>query len=848
MLSEKRYRLPMQFRLPAFFLGLLFSISLNAQSVEINGRVIDYDTDEGLPFCNIFIKGTTTGVSSDIDGYYTLNLDNPADSITVSAIGYKDQSKPITSSTVQTIDFKMRASNVSLVEVVVIAGENPANAIVRGIIKNKPINDVSNLPSYECENYTKMELDIDKFDLITNRKILTQFDFVFDNVDSISDEVPFLPAFLTETIYDVYYVKGEPLKEIPKAMKVSGVNNQSIVDFVNKFQEKYNVYDNWVNIVGKTLVSPFANSGLQYYEYYILDSMLIDGYKSYKLKFKPKRKQENTFYGDFWVADSVFAVQRVNMRMSEDVNINYVSRVIIYDEFNLHNDSLWLPAKSKMVIDFDAIGNAPGVIGRRTTMFKDYKVNSQQTPDAYKKVDPEDYRLDKLERSDEFWDGSRHETLADNEMGIYDMIDSIQKVPIYKTYSSLFYTLGSGWILAGPIEFGRYYEIYSSNQVEGSRLRMAVGTSNKWSKILRLEGNIAYGFKDKRFKYGGNFQWNIRKGIRRTMLSGYYLDAVSYTNNSSEEVNTASVLSSFYRSQPRDSAGNKQIFEKLLHMNEVKLRLEHDWKRGWSNRVTLLHRRMDPYSRTGSGLDFKYLPNPVDPLRVDTTVTSLELVLNTRFAFKETILQGEFDRISVGSKYPIVNLQFTMGVPGILGSAYRYQKIVLGVDHYFYINPFGWFEYEFKAGAVFGQLPYLLLETHPGNETFVFGQTSFNAMNRFEFVSDKYASLMVQHHLDGWFFNHIPLIRKLEWRLVGHFNTVVGSLSDRNRDANRLNFADYGKTVGLRAPGPVPYMESGIGIENIFKVFRVDAVWRLNYFDNPDAQLFSVRGSLDFNF
>jgi len=838
----------MRLRILALLLALFSLISLPAQSIEINGRVIDFDTDEGLPFCNIYIKGTSTGVSSDIDGYFTMTLDAPEDRLTVSAIGYTDQTKPISTNSVQTINFKMKSSNVSLTEVVVLAGENPANAIVRGIIKNKLNNDVTNLPSYECENYIKMELDIDKIELITNRKMLTQFDFVFDRVDSISDEVPFLPAFLTETISDVYYVKGEPLKEIPKAMKVSGVNNQSIVDFVNKFQDTYNIYDNWINVVGKTLVSPFSNSGLHYYEYYIIDSMVIDGYQSIKLKFKPKRKAESTFYGDFWVADSVFAVQRVNMRMSENVNINYVSRVIIYDEYNLQMDSLWLPAKSKMVIDFDAIGNSPGVIGRRTTMFKNYKVDAQETATSYKDVDPEDYQLHKLEQADDFWEESRHENLAENEMGIYQMIDSIQEVPIYKTYSSLFYTLGSGWILTGPIEFGKYYDIYSFNQVEGTRLRMAVGTSNKWSKILRLEGNVAYGFRDKRFKYGGNFQWNIRKGIRRTMLSGYYLDAVSYTNNSSEETNTAAVLSGFYRYRPEDALGERQIFEKLLHMNEVKLRLEHDWKRGFSNRITLLHRRMDPYSRKGSGLDFKYLPNPVDPLRVDTTVTAAEIVVNTRFAFKETILQGEFDRLSVGSKYPIVNLQYTMGVPGIFGSQYNYQKIVLGVDHYFYINPFGWVEYNFKAGAIFGQLPFLLLETHPGNETFVFGQNSFNAMNRYEFVSDKYASLQVQHHLDGWLFSHIPLVRKLEWRLVGHFNAVVGSLSDNNLDANRLNFADFGNTIGIRAPGPIPYMESGIGIENIFKVFRVDAVWRLNYFDNPDAQAFSIRGSLDFNF
>ncbi len=819
------------------------------QSMQISGRVLDDDTDEGVPFCNIYFDGTTQGVSSDIDGYFTLQIEGkPSDSLVVTAISYTDQKKWVSTEIEQTINFRMKSSSQSLTEVVVYAGENPANAIVKGIIKNKPKNNINSLESYQCENYTKLELDLDNFDQIQNRKLLKQFDFVFENVDSTSDVIPFLPAFITETISDVYYVQGEPLKEIPTAMKVSGVSNQTVVDLVNGFQERYNVYDNWINVMGKELISPFSNTGLAYYEYYILDSMMIDGYQSIKLKFKPKRKQENTFYGDFWVADSVFAVQRVNMRMSEDVNINFVSRVIIYDEFNLSHDSLWLPHKSKMVLDFDALKNSPGIIGRRTTMYKDYVVNQSSTPSIYKEKDPEEYTLQGLEKNNDFWDASRHENLAANEMGIYKMIDSIQEVPIFKTYSKVLYTLASGWLLAGPVEYGKYYNIYSSNQVEGSRLALSVGTSNKLSKIIRFEVTGAYGFRDDRFKYGGNFQWNVRKGVRRTVLRGGYKNDVSYTNNSSEDLSEGSVLSSFYRNKVVDSLGNKTLYEKLLNVKEGKLSLEHDWKRGWSNKLTLLYREMDPYGGPGLGFDYSFLSDPSDPTNIDTTITSTELIFNTRYAFKENILQGEFDRTSLGSKYPIMTFQYTLGIPNLFQSEYSYHKFVLGVRHYFYTNPFGWTEYLFKTGVVTGTLPHLLLESHPGNETFFFSQTSFNTMNRFEFVSDKFVTLQLQHHLDGWFFNKIPGLRKLDLRLVGNFKAAYGHLSAANKAANRLNFADFNKQIPVQAPGPVPFMEAGVGIENIFKIIRVDAIWRLTYLDNPEAQKFTVRFAFDFNF
>lgn len=837
--------MPKSIGLILFFTLFAFATAWSQTTFVVKGRVIDADTKEGLPFCNVFVDGTTLGVSSDVDGYFEITLKHWAPQLSASAIGYTTAHKPLSRESEQTIDFQLKSSEYTLSEVVVIAGENPANAIVRNIIKNKDKNSLQSNNTYQYESYAKVEVDLENIpDKVKQSKLMKPFEFVFENIDSTSDEKPFLPVYINELLQDVYYVQGEgQAKNVLRAQRTSGTDNETIIEFIKKIHAPFSIYDNWIYVLEKGFISPFANAGLSYYEYYIIDSTYINGQWSYKLKFKPKRKQETTFYGDFWVADTTFAVQRVNMRMSPDVNINLVRRIIIYQEFD-YIEKRWLPVKQKMVVDFSPTENAPAMIGRRTESIRDYRLNQPDTRSYYRENDSEYYEQELLKRDEAFWQEARHEQLTKTEAAVYAMIDSIQKVPIYKTYVQVFETLFQGYFEWGNFEFGPYSMMYSYNLVEGNRFRLGARTNTGFNKNLRLSGSLAYGLKDERWKYSGEVLWLLSRRPRVAVGAAHRRD-ISLNSENSEEFLEGDLFSGFLR---------RDIIMKLIDVQETKLFYERYWKNGFSNRVTLLHRTMDPYggiTPEGGGFNYAYLNNPNAPERVDTTINATELIFKTRFALKEEFLEGDFERVSIGTEHPIIELQYTMGINGLFGGDYNFHKVSLYYRHYVNINPIGWLAYRFKAGKVFGTVPFLLMEVHPGNEAYFMTRGIFNTMNRYEFASDTYASLILEHHDDGFLFNKIPLLRKLKWRNVFTFKALIGSISEKNLAANRLNAyfpTDENTYNGFRAPSRYPYMEAGVGIENIFKFIRIDAVWRLNYLDNPQASRFSIIAGMYFYF
>ena len=809
---------------------LVLQMQVNAQVTKIMGTVTNAVTGEPIPFVNIFFEGTTIGATSDFEGEYAIETFSPGDSLTASYVGYISKSMKITPKIFQQVDFILDPDKILLDEVVILPGENPAEVLLRKVIENKEANNKKEFDAFQYEVYTKVQFDANNItEKLQDRKLVKPFKFIFNYMDtSTLNGKAYLPIFLSETMSEIYYRKSPKERlEIIRASKLSGVENESITQFLGDLNSNVNIYDNYITLFQKNFISPIANFGLSYYKYYLVDSMYIDNQWCYHLMFKPRRKQELTFSGTFWVHDSTYAIKEVEMEMAGDMNLNFVSAGMIRQEYSLIDGKYWMLTKDYLMGDFNFTKKSKtiGVYGHRSTSSKNFVFNQPKDDAFYKSPVSVVVEEDAMEKGDLYWQLARHDSLTSREQGIYEMIDSIKTLPLFETYMDLGYMLINGYYIWGNFELGPYYKLLSFNAIEGARFRLGGQTSNQFSNKLMLDGHVAYGTLDKRFKFGIGFLYMLDKNPRRT-LSGSYLYDMVQLGQSQDAFSQESFFAVFFRRNPAN---------KLSMLERYMISYEHEWVTGFSNTLTFSHRKLFPVG------DSKFIVFPEEGVaEIEDNIISAEIEIKTRWAFKERYILGDFTRITIGTKYPIFELVYGYGIPGVFGSEYEYHRLQLQIKQWFNVLSIGWSKYIFETGKIWGILPYPLLKMQPGNETYLFDEYAYNLMNYYEFIHDQYVSLYFTHHFDGFFLNHIPLMRKLKWRGVIHGRALLGSLSDENKS--------YSAFPRMQVEKNTPYYEAGGGVENIFKFIRVDAIWRLSHHDSNHSRNFGVFISAAFSF
>ena len=813
-----------------FVLALLISAcgSLVAQTTIITGKVFDATSNEPMPFVNVLLLGTKVGAVTDFDGSYTITTTVPADSLRAQYIGYDITVVPIKKGVKQVINIPMSKNSVTMNEVIIYPGENPAVTLLKKVWAHKPDNNKEKLNAYQYESYNKLEFDLNNIsEEFQKRKVMKPVQFIFDGIDSTNPtEKPHLPMFFSETVSDFYY-RSDPKtkKEVIKGSKVSGIEDASISQFTGEMYQDVNIYENNIILFGKHFVSPISNNGLLFYKYYLIDSVTIDGHWCYQIQFKPKRKQELLFIGNMWIADTAFAVKRLEMTITEDANINYVNAFYVIQDYD-NTSGAWMLTKERVVADFALTKRQMGLYGRKTTSYRSIVVNQPKEDDFYTRTENIVVEAGAEKRDSLYWETARHDTLSKTEQGIYDMVDSVQNLPVYRTWQDIVIVAYSGYKIIGPIEYGPWYKTISGNQIEGVRFRLGGRTSNDFSKWVEFSGYGAYGLKDKEFKYNFGFKSFITKKPRQLVGLNYKND-YEILGQSNNAFTSDNLLASIFRRNPLNN---------MTRVEQYEVWYERDWFTGFNMRLALVNRNMYPLNDTAY---VHLLPDGGSEYKPG--IQTAEVRANLRFAWDEKYVEGVFSRVSMGTRYPIVQVQYVAGLKGVLNSDYAYQRLSINVDDRIRINPIGYTNYILEAGKIWGVLPYPLMILHPGNETYVYDWASFNMMNYYEFASDQYAMATIIHHFDGFFLNKIPLMRKLKWREVASFRCVYGSVSQENRDALLFPSTLFTLNQG-------PYMEAGAGIENIFRFFRVDCFWRLTYLDNPRVKPFGVRVSLQVLF
>ncbi len=442
-------------KLLRYTVGILcfITLSVGAQVTTIKGKITDASSGDPIPFVNVVFKGTSIGTTTDFEGNYELTTANPTDSLIASYIGYRSRSKPVIKNVSQTINFQLLEESTRLREVVIIAGENPAFEILRNVVRNKSINDKRNLSAYEYDTYSKIEVDIDNItDKFREKKIVNQITQVLDSIDRIAGEdgKPVLPIFISESVSKFYYRKDPELKfENIKETKISGVGFEDgslTSQLIGASFQEYNFYKNWLNILEKDFVSPIADGWRMYYEYDLMDSLYLGDDYCYRLDFFPKSPQSLAFTGSMWITKKEYALKQIEVTVGKQANLNFIEKIKIHQELEKTESGAWIPVKNRVLVDVGEIQDQwAGLLAKFYTSNRNIIVNKPKEVKFYERpiLLDEGYILN--QHDEDHWNSLRHDPLTESEKNVYRMIDTLQNIPVVRTYIDLVKILINGY-------------------------------------------------------------------------------------------------------------------------------------------------------------------------------------------------------------------------------------------------------------------------------------------------------------------------------------------------------------------------------------------------------------------
>ena len=816
-----------------FFFAIFVLMDHTVAQKIISGTVKDSHSEELVPFASVYFKNTSIGKLTDSAGFFSFHLGQwPGDTLIITSVGYQpffyaiDKTKD---SILLNIQFERGTFNEG---VKVKTKVNKGLLLWRKIVQNKSRNDRYRFANFSYELYNKLELDIKNINVgkITKFKPLRPVgELLAQNLDS-SEGVTYLPSYLTETISDYYYQK-KPLKrrEIIRAANINGVKNESIIKFLGGMDQNVNIYNNFIPVFNREFVSPASDNGDLYYNYRVTDTQQVSGSRFYHLVFVPRRKGTNTFEGDCWVHAGSFAIQRMNLRLGKDANINFVETLSLIQEYKLLDDSTWFLAKDKFVADVSPVGKStPGFIGRKTTTYKNIFVNDTSVVNELNKnklVEEIITLPGAAEKDKQFWSDTRHEELTKTEAGIIKMLDTLTIDPNFQRVTRQIVFLTTGYLNVGNVQMGPWFYWVTANSWEGLRLRFDLGSNKKFDKKWWWHWYLAYGFNDKKIKGKAELFYLPKKHPRRYWYASYIND-LDHGQNYYGVLSADNLFALAIRKQ------NVPI--KFIKLEEARFEFFNEHRSGLSELPSVAYKRYTPLQNLPPKDSFP-VKDGGEPL------SSFEISFRLRFAYLERFMESQFFRLSLGSPYPIGEITITQGIPGVLRSSYSYTKISGNISDYMKVPPLGTISYMVFAGQTFGTVPYVFLNIAPGNELYYYNKNAFNMMNRYEFIQDKYVGINFEHNVGNGLFRFIP---KLKFRQFWTVKTLWGGLSKANKELNFHEGTTFQSLDGQT------YMEIGTGVDNILRFLRVDFIWRvLPTSDiNPSTKKFGVFGSMRLNF
>lgn len=838
----------------------------HAQSfTSASGIVKDSITGEPLPFVSVYFDGSTIGAMTDDNGTFTLQNNQGYTKLAAASLGYDTKFidlKPGKKNDNLEVLLKPTAFEIS--EVVVkpkrekyTRKDNPAVELIKKVIAHKNDNRIEAKPEYQTEVYEKLSLSLDNFNPnLDKNKFLKKFKFIKNYLDTSEfNGKPILTVSVRENLSDFYYRKSPKAeKTIVRAKRMQGIDKTlddggGITSNLEEIFKSINIFDNNIPILLNRFVSPLSSTlATTYYHYYIMDTLDVGGDKCVDLAFVPANSESYGFTGRLYITlDGNYAVKKVLLNTPANINLNWVDKLRIEQEFKQMPDSTWVLDQENTFVNFYVVKGTQQLYAHQLRNYDNYNFNVQNADSVFGLLGALHVLPEATAQPDTFWTHNRPIPLKEKEDALKDLLGQLRKVPAFNAIIKTAEILITGYIPTAndkkvtKFDFGPMNTTFSANHLEGFRMRVGGMTTANLNPYWFASGYLAYGTNDRKIKY------NLK--LTHSFTKKEYHEGENPVNNLSfiQEYDVYTPGQDFLFTSKDNIFVAWKVGEPVTKMQYIRksvLQYEKEWLNGltWKSWI------MNQNNEAAGTLQYIKRDESGNLYHIKDFTTS-EIGTQLRFAPGERAYNGRSGKESVfnlSKDAPVFKLSHQLGIKGVLGGDYNYNHTEISAEKRIWLSSFGHIDAQVKAGKVWDKVPFPLLILPNTNQSITIQPEAFHMMNALEFVTDQYVSFNATYYLKGWILNRIPGIKWLRLREVLSFNMIYGGLTDKNNPT--LTPGLFLLPDGTQPLGSTPYMECSVGLENIFKILRIDYYRRLTYLDHPDIKKGGIRIALRFTF
>ena len=760
---------------------------LGGETVVI-GRVTDEADGTPIPSANVYFKGTDDGTATDDAGYFLLRTGDEGGRLVISAVGYRTEQVRIKGGGTAYVDMPLHEQFTALDEVLVLPGSNPALPLMKRARLMRKANDLTTRPGYRATATAQSVVMLShEGDARLGRRLVQQL-----RAGSLteSDSALLVPLYVAESDYAV---TDRGWQETDRRLHAtSQETDHAVMQLTQGLSPRMNFYRNAVTLFGKDLVSPMANIGNTYYDYWLADSLTGPLGKQYEVHFRPKNPKDPAFGGRLRLDSATLALTYLEADLSPHANVNYVHALGVTQRFDTVAGGAWAPVNEQQAV-------ALGYAARRDSLTLPAELLVRQ----------------RLEMS-----GTRVSPLPpDSFAGTPYTVEALEQklqaadnTPLMRTARWIADAALTSYARAGWVDFGPLAQVMRLTDQEGFRLALPLRTNERLWRNISLGGYAGYGFRDHSLGWQAFGQVRL-PGRQRQVIGLSYTDdnrRIDYDYNA------------FARREDVWDSGDEDIVSTILSFHSAtRVSRRREWQlsydRDLGSRVELT-----AHVRAHTLLPHSTLPMSLGGEGV-SALHRQSLTVAARLSWDERKYADHLRRLHIGTFRPVTYLIAEGGRYDTGLSRGWYGRFTASVGQRM-PTPVGTWRYFAEAGCLAGRVPYPLLAISPGNEPNGIAFYQFNRMRYLEFAHDRYVQVNTEFVFNGLLFNRIPLVKHLNLREMVALKAVWGGLSDRHRAA-----LDFPALPDYLRPMRVPYVEGSIGVTNLLGIFSFQYNYRFTH-------------------